>query len=324
MGFEPAEDDGWGMNNFFLQVMDSASFLCFKLLSNSILWKVFHLFCSLGSQCHPVHCVLVKMCFNCLKFCWRMSPCLHGGLHFKAISQCKCHLCKLLCHPDNGEWAPSSLLLLLPALERTILCKFLLPHPQLLKLSGGKSVQVLWGELADQMDWVWGFFYYQLLRNICRKLPSTLFGAAFSRNDCQGHPSVASEERGGEEEQQGGVPLAVTGTLSWPWSVLENFPWKGLPWLPHLVPPGLGKSQVFLSQWRWKWGIRMRDGAQGASEQALKLWQFPWPRSNAVFPLVLVFLQFSSPGRVLWHQAAAFSSSSSEMLVNHWFISSWP
>lgn len=135
-------------------------------------------------------------------------------------------------------------------------------------------------------------------------------GVAFRINDGQGHPSVASEERGGEgEEQQGGVAGSDRDTLlaglSWAWSVLghilENFPWKGgLPWLPHLVPPGLGKSQVLQSQWM----VEVRNLDKRWSSRCLRAGPETLVVSMAQIPvfsrfLVLVFLQFPSPGRVL-------------------------
>lgn len=67
---------------------------------------------------------------------------------------------------------------------------------------------------------------------------------------------------------------------------------------------------------------RWSSGCLRAGPETL---QFLWPRSRVFFLLLLVFVQFPNPELVLWHQAAAFSSSSSsQMLVNHWFISSWP
>lgn len=112
------------------------------------------------------------------------------------------------------------------------------------------------------------------------------------------------------------------------WDIVENFPWKGLPWLPHLH---LGSPRLcHPSGWnshggREESGWEMELRCLRAGPETL---QFLWPRSRVFFLLLLVFVQFPNPELVLWHQAAAFSSSSSssssQMLVNHWFISSWP
>lgn len=139
-------------------------------------------------------------------------------------------------------------------------------------------------------------------------------GVAVLINDCQGHPRVASEEWGaagrfrGSGRDTGHCPgHGVCWDTSWGMSLA--------------APPG--------STWAWEvpsFAIPSGWNEESGREMELTVPQSrPWssgsfygPDPVRFFHLVLVFLQFPSPGRVLWHQAAACSSSSSpEMLGNH-------
>lgn len=220
-------------------------------------------------------CIIVKKCFICLKFCWQMSLCFHEGLHFKAIALCKEHLCELWCHPASSEWAPSSLLLLLPALQRTILCRFWFPHPQLFKLWGGRSVQVLWAELAG-----FSLFLLPVSKKCLQEAARHTLVGLFPYKWWQGHSGVALERW----RRWGAAGRCFRDrSLSWAWSVLghilEKVPWKGLPWLPHLVPLGLGKSQVLPSQWVVEvkfWSCRVPNSGPDPVWFCLWFWFFLW------------------------------------------------
>lgn len=158
--------------------------------------------------------VSAKKDFTCLKLHWQISACSYGGVvsaHTCALissslpcaGKCNAYVSShVSCSPDSSGWAPSSLPLLL--WERSTLCRFWFPRPQLFKLYEGNKYGCL--ERAGCPNVLFFFFPFQLLRNVWRKLSSTRLLCYLPYKWLLGLQEAAASR----SEQQGCVPGATS------------------------------------------------------------------------------------------------------------------